>query len=44
MINWLPVAGAFIVVFGMLCFLAYCGASIDAEDAKVREAERRRVS
>lgn len=37
MMTWLPVLGAFAVVCGMLCFLAYCGQAFDAEDKKVRE-------
>lgn len=32
---FLPVAGAFLVVAGMLWFLAWCGREFDAESEKV---------
>lgn len=39
-ITVLSVLAAFSAVFGMLCFLAYCGRSFDAEARKVEEAGR----
>jgi len=40
-ISWLSVLAAFLVVGGVLRFLAYCGKVIDADEKKMEERVRR---